>query len=96
MIVRPMKDSVRLIPQHDHARAAGSLLRHWVGLDSVPALNSELAVAVWFAVDNHDVGWCKTDEKPSYDPRRAAAARLRMSLNTWGNLFVSSQTARNC
>ena len=68
MIVRPMKDSVRLIPQHDHARAAGSLLRHWVGLDSVPALNSELAVAVWFAVDNHDVGWCKPDENPSYDP----------------------------
>ena len=68
MIVRPMKDSIRLIPQHDHARAAGSLVRHWIGLDSVPALNSELAVAVWFAVDNHDVGWCKTDENPSYDP----------------------------
>lgn len=68
MIVRPMKDSVRLISQHDHARAAGSLVRHWVGLDSVPAPNSDLAVAVWFAVDNHDVGWCKTDENPSYDP----------------------------
>ncbi|MFC1491774.1 DUF3891 family protein [Nitrospinota bacterium] len=67
MIVRPLKDGVRLISQHDHARAAGSLLRHWAGVEAIPAPPSELRGSINFAVDNHDVGWCKADESPRLD-----------------------------
>ncbi len=68
MIVRPMEDGVRLISQHDHARAAGSLVRHWAGMETLSPLSSDMKEAVFFAVDNHDVGWCKSDETPRYDP----------------------------
>jgi hypothetical protein len=68
MIVRPMKDGVRLISQHDHARAAGSLVRHWAGIETLSPLPDDLKEAVFFAVDNHDVGWCKPDETLRYDP----------------------------
>ena len=68
MIVRPMKDGVRLIAQHDHARAAGSLVRHWAGMEAVPPPPAELKSSIFFAVDNHDVGWCKSDEAPRLDP----------------------------
>mgnify|MGYP000657434383 CR=1 FL=1 len=36
MIVRQMEDSIRLIAQHDHARAAGTIVRHWAGVDLIP------------------------------------------------------------
>ena len=31
MIVRPVEKGVRLIAQHDHARAAGTMARNWAG-----------------------------------------------------------------
>lgn len=68
MIVRQTKDGVRLIAQHDHARVAGSLVRHWSGVESMLPPSPEIKESVWFAVDNHDVGWCKADESPLYDP----------------------------
>ncbi|MFP6869826.1 MAG: DUF3891 family protein [Nitrospinota bacterium] len=68
MIVRQMEDSIRLITQHDHARAAGTIVRHWAGVDLIPPPPPEIKGPVWFAVDNHDVGWCKIDESPLYDP----------------------------
>ncbi len=68
MIVRPVKGEVRLITQHDHARAAGTLARRWVGGNALPPLPGGSRKAFYFAVDNHDVGWCRHDASPRLDP----------------------------
>ena len=69
MIVRPVENGVRLIAQHDHARAAGTMARYWTGDEIIPLPPAALKDAVFFAVDNHDVGWCHGDESPDYDPQ---------------------------
>lgn len=68
MIVRPVEKGVRLIAQHDHARAAGTMARNWTGDEIIPSPNASVKDAVFFAVDNHDVGWCHPDESPGFDP----------------------------
>ena len=67
MIVRPRDNHVRLISQHDHARAAGTIARNWAGIESLPPPPDELRDKVLFAVDNHDVGWCRSDATPKWD-----------------------------
>ena len=79
MIVRPMNGETRLITQHDHARVAGTLARHWKGNEIVPALEPSLKDAVLFAIDNHDVGWCGPDASSRYDPE------TRTSMSFFGS-----------
>ncbi len=67
MIVCPRDNHVRLISQHDHARAAGTIARNWIGIESLPSPPYELREKVLFAVDNHDVGWCRPDATPRWD-----------------------------
>ena len=67
---------MRLISQHDHARAAGTIARNWIGIDSLPSPPDELREKVLFAVDNHDVGWCRPDATPKWD----ALTRLPFSF----------------
>ena len=67
MIVCPRDNHVRLISQHDHARAAGTIARNWVGIGSLPSPPDELTEKVLFAIDNHDVGWCRSDATPRWD-----------------------------
>ena len=67
MIVSPRDNHVRLICQHDHARAAGTIARNWIGIESLPSPPDELREKVLFAVDNHDVGWCRSDATPKWD-----------------------------
>ncbi len=67
MIVSPRDNHVRLISQHDHARAAGTIARNWIGVESLPSPPDELREKVLFAVDNHDVGWCRSDATPKWD-----------------------------
>lgn len=69
MIVRPVEKGVRLITQHDHARAAGTMARYWTGDEIIPQPPVAVKDAVFFAVDNHDVGWCHWDESPDFDPQ---------------------------
>lgn len=68
MIVRPVKNGVRLVTQHDHARAAGTLARNWIGNEIIAPPSENVKEAIFFAVDNHDVGWCHLDESPALDP----------------------------
>ncbi len=79
MIVRPMNGETRLITQHDHARVAGTLARHWKGNEIVPAPEPSLKDAVLFAIDNHDVGWCGPDASSRYDPE------TRTSMSFFGS-----------
>ncbi len=58
---------MRLICQHDHARAAGTIARNWAGIGSLPPPPEEVREEVLFAVDNHDVGWCRPDATPQLD-----------------------------
>lgn len=67
MIVRPRDNAVRLISQHDHARAAGTIARHWAGIESLPPPPEAVRQEVLFAIDNHDVGWCRPDATPQLD-----------------------------
>ena len=67
MIVCPRDNHVRLISQHDHARAAGTIARNWIGIESLPSPPDELREKVLFAIDNHDVGWCRSDATPRWD-----------------------------
>ena len=67
MIVRPRENDVCLISQHDHARAAGTIARKWTGIESLPAPPAGAREKVLFAVDNHDVGWCRSDATPKWD-----------------------------
>ena len=67
MIVCPRDSHVRLICQHDHARAAGTIARNWIGIESLPSPPDELREKVLFAIDNHDVGWCRPDATPRWD-----------------------------
>lgn len=90
MIVRQMEKGVRLIAQHDHARAAGTMVRNWVGDDVIPLPPPEIMDAVYFAVDNHDVGWCHTDESPLLDeqtklPRSFFGTTAEEATEIWTN-----------
>lgn len=67
MIVRPRGSDVCLISQHDHARAAGAIARSWKGIESLPAPPEAAREEILFAVDNHDVGWCRSDASPKWD-----------------------------
>ncbi len=67
MIVCPRDNHVRLISQHDHARAAGTIARNWIGIESLPSPPDELREKILFAIDNHDVGWCRSDATPTWD-----------------------------
>ena len=58
---------MRLINQHDHARAAGTIARNWIGIESLPSPPDGVREKVLFAVDNHDVGWCRSDATPRWD-----------------------------
>ena len=69
MIVRPIENGTRLIAQHDHARAAGTIARKWDRDGIIPEPPNVLKDAVFFAIDNHDVGWCPKDESPFLDTR---------------------------
>ncbi|MDA1000000.1 MAG: DUF3891 family protein [bacterium] len=69
MIVRPMSGKTRLITQHDHARVAGTLARRWVLDELIESPAMEFREEFYFAVDNHDVGWCKPDAKVQLDLR---------------------------
>ena len=88
MIIRPVREGVQLIHQHDHARAAGTLVRRWQGTPSLPALPTALLDPLFFAADNHDVGWCRLDSAPRIDlatglPQSFFAATAEEAVSTW-------------
>lgn len=88
MIVRPVEEGIQLIHQHDHARAAGTLARRWSGLPSVPAPSAKLCDPLFFAADNHDVGWCRLDSAPRLDmgtglPQSFFAATVEEAIAVW-------------
>jgi hypothetical protein len=88
MIVRSVGKEIRLIAQHDHARAAGTMARNWVGEGPIPQPSMLVKDAVFFAVDNHDVGWCRFDESPSLDnqtqlPRSFFGATAEEAIEIW-------------
>lgn len=62
MIVRPAGDALLLITQPDHARLAGTIMRHCVALVSHPRRESIL-----LAVAEHDNGWMEEDAAPRID-----------------------------
>ena len=88
MIVRPVEKGVRLIAQHDHARAAGTMARNWAGDKVIPRPPVAVKDAIFFAVDNHDVGWCHSDESPSFDsetrlPRSFFGTTVEEATEIW-------------
>ena len=88
MIVRPVGEGPQLIPQHDPARAAGTLARLWQGTTAVPAPPPQLRDPFFFAADNHDVGWCRLDSAPRLDtgtglPQSFFAATAEEAVLVW-------------
>lgn len=88
MIVRPVREGVQLIHQHDHARAAGTLARRWKGTSSIPAPSPQVRDPLFFAADNHDVGWCLLDSSPRLDlgtglPQSFFAATVEEAVSVW-------------
>ncbi|MEK6711724.1 MAG: DUF3891 family protein [Nitrospinota bacterium] len=88
MIVRPVREGAQLIHQHDHARAAGSLARRWGGIPGLPAPPPALREPLFFAADNHDVGWCRLDSAPRLDPETRLpqsffAATVEEAIAVW-------------
>ena len=63
MIVRPLRDSLLLITQPDHAHLAGAIMSRAVGLQSHPRRESIL-----LAVAEHDNGWAEPDSEPIIGP----------------------------
>ena len=88
MIVRPVREGTQLIHQHDHARAAGTLARRWKGTPAVPVPSPQLRDPLFFAADNHDVGWCRLDSGPRLDagtglPQSFFAATAEEAVLVW-------------
>lgn len=65
MLVQARRDRLRLIRQHDHALAAGSLARAWSGPD--PDAGGH-PFRVVLATGLHDLAWRELDAEPRYDP----------------------------
>jgi hypothetical protein len=63
VIVRQAADSIQLITQPDHARAARAIMEHCVQLSARPRRS-----AILHAIGEHDNGWSETDDAPSVDP----------------------------
>lgn len=64
MLVQPRAHGVRLVTQHDHALASGTLAAAWCGPDRNSALPPTLLVACAL----HDGMWREEDARPSLDP----------------------------
>ncbi len=65
MVIQVRRDTYRVIRQHDHAVASGTLAHDWVGCDDRPVplpLEAILGVAL------HDWAWSDADSWPRHDP----------------------------
>ena len=63
MIVRPVRDTVQLITQPDHAHLARAIMEHCVPLAARPRRNPIL-----HAIGEHDNGWAEEDAAPIVNP----------------------------
>lgn len=64
MLVQPRRDGLRLIRQHDHALAAGSLASAWRGAGDEPR---RLAFRTVLATALHDLAWRELDAAPRWN-----------------------------
>ena len=82
MIVRPLRHSLLLITQPDHAHLAGVVMARASALQSHPRRESIL-----FAISEHDNGWTEPDAEPSIGPGGEVAdfitAPVRVRQNVW-------------
>lgn len=65
MVRREVEAGWILMTQHDHARLAGEIIRHW-GNDRFASPDPYNEVV--FAVEEHDCGWITWDSRPKLNP----------------------------
>lgn len=63
MIVRQLADRLQLVTQPEHARLAGRIMAHCVGLAWHPRRD-----AILRAISEHDNGWAEEDASPTVNP----------------------------
>lgn len=69
MIVRPIRDTIQLITQPDHAHLARAIMDHCIPLAVQPRRD-----AILHAIAEHDNGWAEEDAAPTVNPRSGNVA----------------------